>query len=525
MLKHAKTKKYLIIVGIVIICIGSFFIVKNKKSTQPTANINQESLTTVVNKKTNKKTITGTGTVEFKDEFKVYGENEKLRIKEFFVEVGDYVEVGQKLVSYDIKTTKEEYQNQLKEQTLNLENAKLSLESIIQPASEKDILTFENNIIQAEKSLIEAQNNLNNYEINLAQKNQTVIDAQNEVDKANDALKEGESLFEIGAITENALNDLKISLSKAETTYSTAVTNKTDFENTKNSLELAVKAAENTLANAKLNLEIAKDPLKDETTNNKYKQQLNNINTINNNIAKLKKKLNELVEFTLSTVNGTVTEIPVQVGSYTAENTILLKTAELNDLLVKAYISEYDAPLIKVGQKVEMTSEGIKDAVYTGVITSIEPKATSTSTNLGSETVVPIKISVDNPDEFLKPGYTLDLEIILSEKNDVILVSSNAILNDTSTNKNYVYTIDKNIIKKTEVQIGETSKGKTEILSGIESGTEIISRIGDNIYEGMTIEELKKQGISINPVNKDLPLDKENSDEIMAPMDANFMPY
>ena len=203
------------------------------------------------------------------------------------------------------------------------------------------------------------------------------------------------------------------------------------------------------------------------------------------------KDLSELVYSTSSTVNGKVTEVCVDEGTYTEENTVILKVADFNKLIVSANIEEYDAPLLELGQKVVMTSDGLEGKEYTGTVTRINDSAEATSTNMGTETAVPIEISVDNPDGVLKPGYNLDLEIEIMDKENVLTISESGIKTDAKTNKKYVFTIESGVVKKKEITTGEESDTVVEVLTGLNEGDEILKSVSDDIEEGMTLEEIK----------------------------------
>jgi HlyD family secretion protein len=171
----------------------------------------------------------------------------------------------------------------------------------------------------------------------------------------------------------------------------------------------------------------------------------------------------------------------------------MLKVADLNDLIVSANIEEYDAPLLALGQKVTMTSDGLEGKVYTGEITKINITASNASSNMGTETVVPIEISVDNPDGILKQNYNLDLEIETVNKTDVLCVSAAAIGTDGKTDESYVYKVENDVVKKTVVELGETDDTNTEILSGLNEGDTIVSTMSESIKDGMNLSELKSQ--------------------------------
>ena len=209
-------------------------------------------------------------------------------------------------------------------------------------------------------------------------------------------------------------------------------------------------------------------------------------------LSDLEEDLNDLVQYATTPVDGKVTEIPVDENSLVVDNTIMVKIANLNNLIVNANIEEYDAPQIKLGQTVTMTSDGLEGKTYTGKVTKISTSASDASTNSGTETVVPIEISVDNPDGVLKPGFNLDLEIMVVDKNDVLTVSTNAVAKDGKENTQYVYKVENGKLVKTTVETGDEGDSTVEITSGLKDGDQIISSNSEEIKDGMTLEEFKK---------------------------------
>jgi HlyD family secretion protein len=165
-----------------------------------------------------------------------------------------------------------------------------------------------------------------------------------------------------------------------------------------------------------------------------------------------------------------------------------------------------------------MTSDGLEGKVYTGEITKINITASNASSNMGTETVVPIEISVDNPDGILKQNYNLDLEIETTNKENVLCVSSSAIGTDGKTNENYVYKVENDVLKKTVVETGDSDDTNTEILSGLDEGDTIVSTISDNMKDGMNVSELNAQQPQGNDnAKEDGNNDRDNQSNQMLP--------
>lgn len=474
-----------------------------------------------------KETITASGNVYLEDEHEVYAEGEKNKVKKFLVEEGNTIAAGQTLVEYDIQDTKEELEKNIKETQTSLENEELNLKSITVPKTESEILTLKSGITQAEKSLYDAQTNLSSTETKITQQQQTIenaqkdidkaqkdIDkAQKDIDKAQKTIDDNKALLDVGAITQSAYDDSVDayddsveaynnsldSYDKSVETYNNEVVSMEELEKNKISAEYSIKTAQNSLSEAENKLKVAENVFSDESTVIKYKQQENQIKLTKLKLEDYQKQLNDLIYLTKSTVSGMVTEISVNEGTYTEENTVLLKIADFNKLIVKASIAEYDAPNVKLGQKVEMTSDGLEGKTYIGTITKVNPSASSAETMMGSETVVPVEISVDNPDGVLKPGYTLDLEIITLDKSDIVTVSASAIQKDKTQDKYYVYKIDENKnLKKTFVETGIIGEVNVEISSGLNEGDSIIKSPTTDMKDGMSLTDIEQNSASTN---------------------------
>ena len=100
--------------------------------------------------------VTADGTTEAADPYSIYIELSQ-EVDEVFVEVGDYVEEGQLLVTYDIDDQRQELEDQLQQAQVNLENAQLSLEEMARPAEGTELLDLQSAVLSAQETLKQAQ--------------------------------------------------------------------------------------------------------------------------------------------------------------------------------------------------------------------------------------------------------------------------------------------------------------------------------------------------------------------------------
>lgn len=457
----------------------------NRRETDPTM-----GLIETVSTQDLSETVTASGTVLLNDEIEVYAEGDVNIVRSILVEEGDVVTAGDLLVEYDVDDTKESLENSIRDLKRDIESAELSLQSLSLAATGSDLEKLQDAVTTAEINLQNANVTYNGYTTKLSQQQTTIDTTQTDVDRAQKDYDNCLALMEVGGATQSELDDCEYALTNAKDTLTKAQDDYNDLLDEQESARLSVLSAENSLSEAQTALYEGQNPLSSESSQISYKQQQLNIEALKDSLSDYEQDLAELVYYTYADVSGTVTEVCIDEGTYTEENTIIMYVADFNDLIVSANIEEYDAPLLTLGQKVTMTSDGLENKVYTGTIIKISPSADDTSTNMGTETTVPIEISVDNPDGILKPGYSLDLEITVSEMSDLLMISTSSISRDEN-DESFVYRINnENKLEKTVITTGDSSDVYIEVLSGLSEGDRIVSSIFDGIEEGMTLEEL-----------------------------------
>ena len=120
----------------------------------------------------------------------------------------------------------------------------------------------------------------------------------------------------------------------------------------------------------------------------------------------------------VSPINGVVLRKNLEAGEMANPAVSILTLVDPTDLWLRAYVSETDIGRIKVGMVARITIDAFRDRTFTGKITEIASEAEFTPKNVQTKKervnlVFRIKIAVDNPQGFLKPGMPADAEILL----------------------------------------------------------------------------------------------------------------
>ena len=188
-----------------------------------------------------------------------------------------------------------------------------------------------------------------------------------------------------------------------------------------------------------------------------------------------------------SPIDGVVLSKSVEEGQTVAAsfNTPELFTIakDLTDMRVIADIDEADIGGVKEGQRVSFTVDAFPDDKFVGEVTQVRQQATTESNVVTYEVV----ISAPNKDLKLKPGLTANVTIYTMEKNGVLATPAKALRfmpNEALLQKDQqiedveaaqkVWTLEGNTFKAHAVEIGTTNGMVTEIVSGIDEGTEVL---------------------------------------------------
>ena len=188
-----------------------------------------------------------------------------------------------------------------------------------------------------------------------------------------------------------------------------------------------------------------------------------------------------------SPIDGVVLSKSVEEGQTVAAsfNTPELFTIarDLTDMRVIADIDEADIGGVKEGQRVSFTVDAFPDDKFEGQVTQVRQQATTESNVVTYEVV----ISAPNNDLKLKPGLTANVTIFTLEKNGVLVAPAKALRfmpNEALLQKeetiedveapNKLWTKEGNVFKAHQVETGTTNGMLTEIVSGINAGTEVL---------------------------------------------------
>lgn len=132
-------------------------------------------------------------------------------------------------------------------------------------------------------------------------------------------------------------------------------------------------------------------------------------------------------------------------------------------------LTEVDVTKIKSGQKVTLTMDAFPDNTLTGTVLAVN---TSGSVN-SNVTSYSVSVLLDNTDLDIYTNMAVSAAIIISAKDDVVMVPSTAVktVNGVST----VSILQDKAVTKVAVETGDSNDTQTEIKSGINEGDVVVT--------------------------------------------------
>ena len=201
---------------------------------------------------------------------------------------------------------------------------------------------------------------------------------------------------------------------------------------------------------------------------------------VQRNTANLQ-QLKEQLGYTTITapIDGIVLSRDVEVGDAVSSILVLGSSATLvmtlgdtKEVYVKGKVDESDIGKVYLDQPARIKVESFKDKSFNGKVTKISPMGTEKD----NVTTFEVRVSIINPGGELKAAMTANAEIILEEHKKVLMIPEGSIIYDKDK-KASVEVPDakgKDGKRKVAVNIGISNGAKTELLSGLKEGEEVV---------------------------------------------------
>ncbi len=213
---------------------------------------------------------------------------------------------------------------------------------------------------------------------------------------------------------------------------------------------------------------------------------------------------------------GAITALPVHegevavIGTMNNPGTILLTIADLGSMEAHLAVDETDIPRLAVGQKAKLTIDAYPDRTFEGVVREVGSSpirpGSEAATRTGSVTTEAIdfevKVSILDPPQSARPGFSVSAEIETGRAHGVPVVPIQALVTREAPDaaegegdpadriEEGVFLLEGDTVRFARVGTGLTGSLEIEVTEGLTPGQEIVIgpfRALREIKEGATV--------------------------------------
>lgn len=160
--------------------------------------------------------------------------------------------------------------------------------------------------------------------------------------------------------------------------------------------------------------------------------------------------------------SGTITQAEPAVGDQVSAGSLAYRIDDLTHLLVDLQVSEVDINSVYIGQDATLTFDAVlgRTDPYRGKVVKVS-QAGDTLQGVVNFTVT---IELTDPDEYVKPGMTAAVSVIVNEVKDVILIPNRAVR--LVDNKRIINLLENGQPRQVNVTLGATDGLNSVLVSG-----------------------------------------------------------
>jgi HlyD family secretion protein len=192
-------------------------------------------------------------------------------------------------------------------------------------------------------------------------------------------------------------------------------------------------------------------------------------------------QLKEQLSYTtiVAPIDGIVLSRDVEMGDAVSSilvmgsaATLVMTIGDTREVYVKGKVDESDIGKVFLGQPARIRVESFKDKTFQGKVTKISPMGVEKD----NVTTFEVRVSINNPGGELKAMMTANAEMILDEHKNVLFVPESSLIYDQNKSASVEIPDAKDKEGKTKVAVkaGISNGAKTEILSGLNEGQQVV---------------------------------------------------
>jgi hypothetical protein len=170
---------------------------------------------------------------------------------------------------------------------------------------------------------------------------------------------------------------------------------------------------------------------------------------------------------------GNSSQEAIQEGATVRERQAILTIPDMREMAIKVNIHESAVQRVAVGQAVSVSIDAFPDQQLSGIVIKVAVVADSANAFMNPDLkVYPTTIKIDGTHDWLRPGMSAEVEILVDRLFDVVYVPVQAVT--YYDDKRVVYVSNGNRSERREIEVGTFSESFIEITSGLRAGEQVL---------------------------------------------------
>ncbi len=215
-------------------------------------------------------------------------------------------------------------------------------------------------------------------------------------------------------------------------------------------------ASQQDLDNAKLQLDVAETNIKNLTENT----------------------------FLLSPIGGIITAKNYDDGDMYSAQMPVLTVMEINPVKVMVNVSEAFYSDVKIGMPIKISFDIFPNESFSGKVSLIYPTIDERTRTFA------VEIKLNNSNYKVRPGMFARVTMGFGNKKHVV-VPDQSVIKQTGSGARFVFVYNNGKVDYKQVELGQRIGNEYELISGVESGSEVVVSDQTNLVDGSQVNVVK----------------------------------
>jgi HlyD family secretion protein len=163
---------------------------------------------------------------------------------------------------------------------------------------------------------------------------------------------------------------------------------------------------------------------------------------------------------------------PIEEGGSVREHQTIISLPDMTKMMAAISVHESSVDKVRPGQKATMVMDAFPDKTFSGEVIKVAPLPDQQENWLSPDLkVYATQVSIDGTYDFLKPGMSTKVEILVEQLDDVVIVPVQVVANRGGKKVCYVLGSGP---QEREVKTGSFNDTFVQILDGLEPGEKVL---------------------------------------------------